>query len=247
MHLSPEDQPYVTPAWRSNYSAFLHEFEDGIGEDFLVKLWERGGFFVGDLALATYERIFCFEHFGEEATRRLLDEPDLQVVTWHRDGYDLDPTSLHHLYHLGFWEQQTHKDLRDLNSVIEWGGGYGSLARICKKRNPHLDYLIVDLPLLSAIQKRYLAASHMTVKHRRPSEMMDRGLTADLFVATWSLDESSRDAQRLVRSTNYFRAPHILLAYHPDKADFPDSAGFTIPDGSASFKAPSADSLYAFR
>ena len=247
MELSEADRPYVTPGWVENYEAYLKDFSEGIGEDFLVKLWERGGFFLGDLAHATYERIFCLSHFGEAEMRYLLHEPLLPRVTWHREGYDLDPTALHHLYHLGLWEQQMRMDLRELRSVVEWGGGFGSFARICMKRNPRLQYTIVDLPLFSAIQERYLDASGMHAEHRSPSQMTGFTGGRDLFVATWSLDESSEVAQNLVGRTAFFGAHHVLLAYHPEKADFPQSSGIPIPPGSQVVAALPAGSYYAFR
>ena len=247
MELSEADLPYVTPGWVENYQAYLKDFSDGIGEDYLVKLWERGGFFLGDLAHATYERIFCMAHFGEAETRHLLQEPLLPRVTWHRDGYDLDPTALHHLYHLGLWEQQMRMDLRELTSVVEWGGGFGSFARLCMKRNRGLLYTIVDLPLFSAIQERYLAASGMHARHRSPSQMTEFAGELDLFVATWSLDESSALAQNLVQRSAFFGARHVLLAYHPEKADFPQSSGIPIPPGAELIEALPAGSYYAFR
>lgn len=46
---------------------------------------------------------------------------------------------------------------------------------------------------------------------------------SDLFIATWSLDESSVNSQNYVTSKKFFNAEDLLLAYQDSNKDLPDS------------------------
>ena len=49
----------------------------------------------------------------------------------------------------------------------------------------------------------------------------DTNFKPDLFIATYSLSESSKKAQDLVVGRDWFSAPHLILAYQTGDKRFP--------------------------
>jgi hypothetical protein len=138
--------------------------------------------------------------------------------------------SIHHLYHIARYQQATHKRLTTINSVVEFGGGYGNLARMVKSINPHMTYNIVDLPIMSALQFTYLGTLFgqskvtMVTGNAKPAagkinliplpfvDRLDDG-ASELFISTWALSESTIPAQEYVAARKFFGATRMLVAF----------------------------------
>ncbi len=68
--------------------------------------------------------------------------------------------SIHHLYHLVRFSHARKCDLQQINTVVEWGGGYGNMAKIFQRlKSAPLTYIIIDTPMVSCIQWLYLATT----------------------------------------------------------------------------------------
>ncbi len=248
------DRPYLSEWWTAEYAHMTASMPDEVPDDFLVRLW-GSGFFMDDPALVDKEWAHCMAWFGADDAMSLVAEPEAPRVV-RRIG-PVYPNAVHHLYHLARWEEATGCDLRDIGSVVEWGGGYGSLARICLRRNPALGYTIVDLPLLTAVTEVYLGLCGLRVDEDTETVRV-RSLApsspipdepCDLFVSTWALDESSRLAQEKTAESGFYGAERLLLAFHPDKPIFLDSGCFAdlIPADAVVVAAEPEGSFYAFR
>lgn len=148
--------------------------------------------------------------------------------------------SVHHLYHLINFQEKTKIKVGDFNTVVEWGGGYGGMAKIVKRMNTRITYTIIDTPLFSCLQWLYLATIfgeksvnllispedtfHDEKINLLPISLIDcHTINADLFISTWALDESSVYSQDYVVNQNWFNANNILLAYHDSDEKLPDS------------------------
>jgi hypothetical protein len=177
--------------------------------------------------------------------------PATDVAALHED-YAGDPAlafprhrasanSVHQLYHLARYEEATGMRARDFPTVVEWGGGYGSLARIFRRLpgGPQT-YSIVDLPLLSCLQWLYLSTvlgpDEVRLLERSGDAIEDRKINlvplglagpelprGELFVSTWALSESSRNAQDAVVGWDWFAATRLLLAHSQPSAELPDA------------------------
>ncbi|HEX2121173.1 MAG TPA: hypothetical protein VHL59_05965 [Thermoanaerobaculia bacterium] len=169
------------------------------------------------------------EAFGEEVTRRLLREDPIgqPIITTLR--YLTSANGAHHAMHLAEYRKATGESFWDSGSFVEWGGGYGNMARLVRRMNGRATFTIIDLPELSALQYVYLGALegetqvHIVDPARpeiRPGKINlvsvhDVGalpLRADAFVSTWALTESPRDAQNDVAQSDFFGARRVLLA-----------------------------------
>lgn len=106
---------------------------------------------------------------------------------------------VHSAYHVAQFEEKTGRRLGDYDCIVEFGGGYGSMCRLCHDAGFHGTYVIFDLPLFAALQTYYLRAVGIPVGGEggvrcvSSVEAMKALLSGDpaasLFIATWSLCE----------------------------------------------------------
>jgi hypothetical protein len=165
----------------------------------------------------------------------LVGDPRLMNAT-----YLTSHTSIHHLYHLIRFADKTGCDFEKIEKVVEWGGGYGNMAKIFRRLKPTSTYCIIDTPIFSMLQWLYLSTV-LGVDNvnllRRPDDAIKMGkvnlvslcfmeqlqLQADLFLSTWALSESASAAQDYVISRRWFNANHLLLAYQDTSKAAPDA------------------------
>lgn len=130
---------------------------------------------------------------------------------------------IHHAFALSHFERAAHRRVDEFGLIIEFGGGYGSMARLVWQLGFRGHYVIYDLPELGAVQRYYLKSLGFPASMaKRPHDgpmvswatspddlaSITAGRVADVFLATWSLSETPiafREAflQR-VRSDHYF-------------------------------------------
>ncbi|MBI5966001.1 MAG: hypothetical protein HY863_21180 [Chloroflexi bacterium] len=115
---------------------------------------------------------------------------------------------IHHAYHIARFEEITGVSVDKLDRVFEFGGGYGSLCRLFYNLGFTGNYIIYDLPLISALQKFYLKSMGLNVlEQQAPDNNIDgNGVLClsetntllekinfsdnkSLFIATWSISE----------------------------------------------------------
>jgi hypothetical protein len=141
---------------------------------------------------------------------------------------------IHTAYHLARFEAQTGLSVRESRLIIEFGGGYGSLCRLIHKLGFTGLYVIYDLPELVALQKFYLRSlslpcidendtSNLTGQHRGIfctadinilRRMESHAAGGPLFIATWSLSETTSSFRQEIISIPMIRSARAyLIAY----------------------------------
>ena len=148
--------------------------------------------------------------------------------------------SIDHVYHLARFEEATGSDISMLGHVVEWGGGYGNMAKLFRRMSPKVTYSIIDTPLFNCLQWLYLStifgesAVHVVKSNSdqiRFGKINILPLTflsaykgnADLFLSTWALCESSKFSMGYVARRRWFGAKHLLLAYQRSDERLPDA------------------------
>ncbi|WP_354699848.1 hypothetical protein DSM112329_00106 [Paraconexibacter sp. AEG42_29] len=200
------------------------------------------------------------------ALRRLLAEDPAGCPPPARDTPWTSPTAVHHLHHLTRFGRSTGADPFALDVVVEWGGGYGGLARLLRRRGgPPPTHVIVDLPAVLALQWVWLGTvlgpdavvllePGATPTAGKVSLTVPAGaalpLAPDLIVSTWGLSETPADARPLV-AQQLGGARHVLLAGQRPDALFPE-ADWPLDEaaGAGARREPVevlAGSEYAFR
>jgi hypothetical protein len=137
-------------------------------------------------------------------------------------------TTIHHAFQLHQFEAMTGLDVARFDSVLEFGGGYGSMCRTLNKLGFRGRYFIFDLPEFTALQEFYLQLNNIPICASANAtlsgvscfsdfaqfERLNRHTPPDLFLATWSLSETPLDFRRRVLDT--VTARNIFIAYQDE-------------------------------
>ncbi|HEV2765501.1 MAG TPA: hypothetical protein VGV38_21135 [Pyrinomonadaceae bacterium] len=139
---------------------------------------------------------------------------------------------LHHAYHVCRFEEATGLRAEELELVIEFGGGYGSMCRLFHALGFRGRYVIFDFAEFSCLQEYFLKSLGLPVRQAASmkdgapgvatlSDVDELGATvealaprarASLLLATWSLSETPVEfRQRVLSTAAHFDA--FLLAY----------------------------------
>jgi hypothetical protein len=251
-----DDGKFTTPYWLEWAETLARDFAPAPPSKFLRHPLVQKTMFVAAGRKAFADQVAEVRRWHPQIHRLVREDavggPPLQslrLLTSHN--------RVHHAYHLARFERATARDARELESVVEWGGGYGDLARVFGRLN-ECTYTIVDLPVISALQWLYLASAlgedrvNLVCGDAQleagkvnivPVGLVERVGSCDLFISTWALSESTPDAADLVISRAWFGARHLLLGYGGTMLrDVAESAGAVIESAS-----PIGGSEYAFR
>ena len=163
--------------------------------------------------------------YSNKELKNLLEEEavGIPIITdlKHRSSHN----NVRHLHHIARFVERTKVDINSVNSVLEWGGGYGNFARIflkVRKSSIALTYTVIDTPLFSCIQWLYLSA--VLGEDIVPLGFIEKiKTTPDLFVSIWALSESSAFSQDYVSSKKFWFAKHLLVVYQESNKDLPDA------------------------
>ena len=208
-----------------------------------IMFLSRGGKVMKE-ELALLEKSYPSEKLKELLIEDYLGNPLLMNAK-----YLTSHNSIHQLYHFTRYQSETRDDFEQFRFVVEWGGGYGSLAKIYHRlvQNP-VTYIIFDIPLFSCVQWLYLSVTmgkdRVNLIQQPDQKIAERkinlvpvifreqfkNLEADLFISTWAISESGRQAQDFViKEANWFNARHLLLAYSNSSLTIPDSQRIEVP------------------
>jgi len=229
----PEHAEFVHPHWAHNIRDIERYFLRDFGMDFLANPVINGTMVFTDRAAHELEwqavRAWRSPDLLARAIAGGLSAPlmagRLRTMT--------AINSVHHIHHLVRFENFSGMRIEETRSVLEFGGGYGNLARIFHNLAAGVRYTIIDLPLFSCIQYVFLCATLGADRVRLaadgcagseevpvilvPLPSIDRvGGPFDLFVSTWALSESTPQAYAYIKGKHWFGADKILLAFHQE-------------------------------
>lgn len=186
----------------------------------------------------------------EEKLKELLKENCVGYPTITSFKYNSSHNLIHHLYHLMKFQSETGCDINSINTVVEFGGGYGSMCRLIKRLNFDSTYIIIDLPVFSFIQLYYLKSIYgvdevniiLSDKDKiLPNKInlipIDEALLEkiktvepDMFIATWSLSEANKYSQDYVYDNDFFDAKYVLIAYQKKSTTFECAESINLPE-----------------
>lgn len=190
--------------------------------------------------LLKHELNFLENNVEKKYLKFLLEEESIGDPILLNSNYRTSHNTVHNLYHLVYFSKQMNKDLDNFEQIVEWGGGYGNLARLFTKMYPEKTYIIIDTPLFSCIQWIYLCSVFGKDKInliKNKKDIIEKGkinilplcfieefdLNVDLFISTWALNESSVYSQEYVKNKNFFNAKNFLIAIGEQIKRIPNS------------------------
>ncbi len=104
---------------------------------------------------------------------------------------------INHVYHLHILEKELNICIKkEIESVFEFGGGYGCMARIFSKINKQIKFTCFDTNLVNLLQFYYLKHNNLNVGFSKKnnffltSKIKNLANKYDLFLANWSLSET---------------------------------------------------------
>lgn len=240
----PDNSLFSVPIWQLLSEEIAQDYKTNFKLDFLKHpIIRRTMFLDFGGRLQANELDFLRTKFSPKKLKTLLKESPFGQPTITNFPFQTSHNSIHHLYHLAKFSEAASIDLTNIKKVVEWGGGYGNLARIFYKFNPELTYTLIDLPIFAFIQATYLACCFGQKKINlilKPGDQIITGQIniiplnqtvitnlnfnqTDLFISTWALSESSETSQQFVENNHYFQAQHLLIGHQEKSADTPFS------------------------
>jgi hypothetical protein len=225
------DPRYVRADWAERNEQLARDLLPVPPPDFLCHPAIRYQMLMGE-RIVPHELPYVLEHLDDP--RLLAEDPVGAPPTVPVPGTDIrtSPNTVHQLHHLLRYEEATGRRVRDAATVVEWGGGFGSLMRLLVRlHGGEPTCVVIDTPVFAALQWLYLSAvlgeNRVVLHHRGPVRpepgrvnvvpiglVRDLEVDADLFISNWALNESMPAAQRDVVERNWFGAESLLLAMH---------------------------------
>jgi hypothetical protein len=220
----------IHESWQQNISSLESYFVNAMDENFMSNEVINGTMVFTNREAHKLELKYISETIGKKTVEEIISKNLNSAFLSGKSRRSTLINSTHHLYHLLQFEQKTGRKIRSIESVVEFGGGYGNMSRIVRNMGVCNTYTIVDLLLFSCIQ--YVFLSTVTVNERlafydesssREAKILlhplfradtSTSLRGELFLSTWALSESTRATFEWVVSCDWFGATNLLLAYN---------------------------------
>ena len=109
---------------------------------------------------------------------------------------------INHTYHLSILSSEFNVNLKKINKVFEFGGGYGCMARIFSKINKKVSYTCFDTNYVNLLQYYYLKQNNLNVGFSKKNDFylisnlknnknyFSNNISNYIFIANWSLSET---------------------------------------------------------
>lgn len=226
------DEPFVLPFWANVNTQVEEVFLPRPDTDFLnVRAIKDTMFVAGSDEWLQTQITYLKKKLGDSYRNITSEDPLGKPALLPAPNSHTSHNTLHHLYHIYFFLEQTKLKLSDVESVVEWGGGYGNFAKLWYRLDKgQSTYTIIDTALFCSIQWLYLTAVlgpdsvHLL---RSKDDQIQEGkinlvplalldsvsIKGDLFVSTWGLSESAKEAQDYVVKKKWFKAKHLLIGF----------------------------------
>lgn len=228
---APPPPGFVHPQWEENIREVESYFLERFDMSFMAHPRVDGTMVFTNGAAHEAEWPFVEAWRSTDTVRRYLGNGLNDHFLTGKLGTATLINSAHQLYHLARFERFRGERIEQVGSVVEFGGGYGNLARLFRSFEGLSRYTIVDLPLFSCIQYVFLSTVlgpggvRLVTEPRTTAAdgivdlvpinlLPDLRRDGELFVSTWALSESPPAAYDLVRERDWFGAREVLLAFH---------------------------------
>ena len=123
-------------------------------------------------------------------------------------------------HHLKRWEDATGKHIEDLDTILEFGGGFGAMVLVAHRLGFTGEYVVCDLPEFVLLQRWFLARHGLGVRHIEAGEP----LRADVLMGLYSVSEIP--FQMRDRVFEAVQAQSYLLLYSSRFADYDNDVYF---------------------
>jgi hypothetical protein len=113
-------------------------------------------FFDDSLATKIEHMYLIKSDFLKNYGKKILHESSIGSPTYSSYLIKSSSNLIHHAYHLSVFEKLSMKKVKDHKTIIEFGGGYGSMCRLIYQTGYTGTYIIYDFEHFNIIQNYYL-------------------------------------------------------------------------------------------
>lgn len=222
---------FVHPAWEDNIRAFESYFLDGFDTRFLNHPTISGTMVMTDRNVSAAEWEFVKDMRPAGTLRSYLGGGLNADFLMGKQMVATAMNSVNHLYHLGRFERFRGRPIEEIRTVVEFGGGYGNMARLFRNFGNLSRYVIIDLPLFCCLQFVYLSATEgagaVHLVDSADARIREDGVTllpltylkkaepaGELFLSTWALSECPATACSHILGENWYGADELLIGFN---------------------------------
>lgn len=204
----------------NSWQSFINQIEKNINEDDINKFlnWKviKQTMF-HNAKFIEYKKVINSEILNKYPN--LLKEDNFgrpQKYFWNRET---SGNLIHHLFSLNMLLFFVGYDnFSSIRKCYEFGGGYGSFARIISRLLPEANYTIYDFEVFLKLQKIYLGETVNKNSNffsklefiKEPSGTFYND--TDLYIALWSISESPLEV-RYTQESKILRSKYVLIGY----------------------------------
>ena len=232
-------EPFLVPFWKNINKQMEKDLKPQPPLDFLNLPQIKNTMFVSPSdEWEKTELSFVKNHAGSQFFSLSKEDYIGKPVFMGDDKVRTSTNTVHHLYHIFRFLQETKASLGSINSVVEWGGGYGNQAKLWRRlQKNESTYTIIDTALFCTIQWLYLTSifgpKTVNLLERRgdkikkgkinivPLALLDEtSIKGDLFLSTWGLSESMASAQDyVINRRKWFGTSRLLIGFQDSTPD----------------------------
>ena len=219
------DEKIIKEEWNKNRLNFRNRLKSSFDYSFLKNKDIAGLMFQSDMNLAMKELDFLNKNLLNKIVEYNFSNPNLDI-----GNKMMSTNTIHHIYHISRYLNYK-KQKPEIKSALEWGGGYGNMAKIFFETFDELEtYTIIDIPEFIVVQKLYLTSYFGEENVRIVKNVNDikSGVNLisindalemefksnDIFISTWALTESSLYCQEFAEKKGFLNYENILVSYH---------------------------------
>ena len=129
---------------------------------------------------------------------------------------------INHVYHLKILANEFNINLKKINKVFEFGGGYGCMARIFSKINKKVSFACFDTSYVNLLQYYYLKQNNLNVGFSKKNSFFlisnlkkINNFNNHLFIANWSLSETPISFRKKI--FNIIKKSNLILICFQEK------------------------------
>jgi putative sugar O-methyltransferase len=181
-----DTEPLGTSSWENNRRALRSDILNKDINDFINwEIIQKTMFF--EAPEVEYKKVVQNKELVKTIYESQLGNPKPYFLNKKTSG-----NLVHHAYSLSYFLDLS--SLKNINCVIEIGGGYGSMCRLFRNMQYKNKYIIFDLPEFSALQEFYLECIdrnylNNTIFTGDENQLKSKCTAGNLLIATWSLSE----------------------------------------------------------
>lgn len=181
----------ITSSWDCNINDLIYDLQYADFNNFLH--WDviKRTMFIGNSPYLAKELLYLITHnwkmWKYGIKENSIGNPT-PFILYKRSSGNL----IHHAYHLAKFMNITKQNVLKYDTIFEFGGGYGSMARLFHNIGFDGKYIIYDLPQFLILQQKYLKniKKDNNVVYISDIDNIPNLKGRTLFIGTWSLSEA---------------------------------------------------------